>query len=57
MEIDGFSIYRVALESTSGLQIVRFYLLSNDDQLAFLHLHSWTDREALESIAKSICET
>ena len=57
IEIAGFPIYRVALESTSGLQIVRFYLLAIDDQLAFLHLHSWTDREALESIAKSIRET
>jgi len=57
MEIDGLPIYRVALEGEAGFKVIRFYFLSGDRKLAFLHLHSWSDQDALESVAKSIQKT
>lgn len=53
-QIGGMEIARAVCAGERNFPIVRYYLLTPDDRLAFFHLHSWDDLDALESVVLSM---
>lgn len=55
MLISGMEVARVEIEfKESGYPVVRYFFATPDGTIAFLHLHGWSDKKALELIAGSM---
>lgn len=51
---NGIAITRIGLYQKKDYPVVRYFFLTEDNTLAYLHLHGWQDLEKLEAIAATM---